>query len=72
MAAAGLVTDEDVADARVDEGVVGGEVRAARIPEYDVDTLRLQAFHDRVDCSHHQRSLLSGDVKITRMEGPPA
>ena len=30
VAAAGLVADEDVADARVDERVVGGQVGAAR------------------------------------------
>ena len=38
------------------EGVVGREVRAAGIPEYDVDALRLEAFHDRVDRSHHRCS----------------
>ncbi len=52
VAAAGLVADEDVADAGVVEGVVGGEVGAAGQPEYDVDTLGLQAFHQGVDCTH--------------------
>ena len=54
VAAAGLVADEHVADPRVHEGVVGGEVGAARIAEDDVDALRLEAFHDRIDCSHHR------------------
>ena len=61
VAAAGLVADEDVADARVDERVVGREVRAARIPEYDVDTLGLEAFHDGVDRTHHRCSAPSAE-----------
>jgi hypothetical protein len=40
MAAARLVADQDVADARVHERVVGREVRTARVAEYDVDALR--------------------------------
>ncbi len=59
VAAAGLVADEDVADAGVVEGVVGREVGAAGQPEYDVDTFGLQAFHQGVDCTHGAR-LLSG------------
>jgi hypothetical protein len=54
MPAAGLVAHEDVVDARVVHRVVGREVRAAGIAEYDVDTLRLEALHDRVDRTHHR------------------
>jgi hypothetical protein len=56
VAAAGLVAHEDVADAGVVHRVVGREVRAAGIPEYDVDALRLETLHDRVDRSHHRCS----------------
>ncbi len=52
MAAARLVADEDVPDAGVIEGVVGGKVGAAREAEYDVDTLCLQTFHQSVNCTH--------------------
>ena len=52
VTAAGLVADQDVTDAGVVEGVVGREVGAAGKPEYDVDTLGLQAFHQSVDCTH--------------------
>jgi hypothetical protein len=58
MAAASLVAHEDVADPRVVQGVVGRDVRAAGQAEYDVDTLRLQAFHQGVD-RPHARSPLS-------------
>ncbi len=34
------------------EGVVGGKVGAAGKAEYDLDTLRLQTFHQRVNCPH--------------------
>src|SRR4051794_21745858 len=44
-------------DARVVEGVVRREVRAARKAEYDVHTLRLQALHQSVDCTHSARLL---------------
>ena len=50
--AAGLVADEDVADAGVVEGVVGRQVRATGQAEYDVDALRLQALHHGIDCTH--------------------
>ena len=40
---------------RVDERVVGREVRAAGKAEYDVDALRLQALHDGIDRSHALR-----------------
>ena len=62
MAAAGLVAHEDVADARVDERVVGREVGAAGEAEYDVHTLRLQAFHHGIDRTHSTDLL-----PITRM-----
>jgi hypothetical protein len=52
MAAAGLVTDEDVADPRVIERVVGRKVGAARESEYDIDTFCLKTFHQGVDCTH--------------------
>jgi hypothetical protein len=52
VARAGLVPDEDMMDVRIDEGVVGRKVGATRISEYDVHALRLQALHDRVDCTH--------------------
>ncbi len=52
MAAAGLVAHEDVADAAVDERVVGGKVGSAGEAEYDVHTLRLQALHDGIDRTH--------------------
>ena len=54
MAAAGLVAYEDVTDAGVDERVIGREVRAAGVSEYDIDTFRLEAFHDGVDGTHHR------------------
>src|SRR3712207_5068078 len=59
MAAAGLVADEHVADAAVDERVVGGQVCAARVAEYDLDALCLEAVHDGVDCAH-DGGVLSG------------
>ena len=52
VAAAGLVAHEHVADAGVEEGVVGGEVRAAGEAEDDVDALRLQAFHHGINRAH--------------------
>ena len=52
--AAGLVAYEDVPDPRVDERVVGREVRAAGVAEYDVDAFGLEAFHDGVDGTHHR------------------
>src|SRR3712207_586980 len=52
VAAARLVAHEDVADAAVDEGVVGGEVGAAGEAEYDVDALGLQALHHGIDRAH--------------------
>src|SRR5205085_8392250 len=52
VTAAGLVPDQDVADARVVEGVVRREVGTARQPEYDVDPFRLEALHQGVDCAH--------------------
>jgi hypothetical protein len=42
----------DVPDARVVQGVVGGQVGAARDAEHVVDTLGLEALHDGVDGSH--------------------
>ena len=56
--AAGLVADEDVADAAVDERVVGREVGAAGQAEDDIDALRLQTFHQGID-SPHLADLLS-------------
>ena len=61
VAAAGLVAHEDVADPRVDEGVVGREVGAAGRPEYDVDALCLQALHHGIDRSHHALTSFSED-----------
>jgi hypothetical protein len=58
MATAGLVADEDVADAGVVEGVVRGEVRAAGQPEYHVNTLCFETFHQCVDCTHALASFL--------------
>ena len=55
MTSAGLVAYEDVPDARVDECVVGRKVRAAGIPEYDVNAFGLEALHDGVDGTHHRR-----------------
>ena len=52
VAGALLVAALDVADAGVVERVVGGKVGAARDPEYVLDALGLEAFHDGVDCSH--------------------
>ena len=52
VSAAGLVAHEDVADAAVDERVVGGKVGAPGEAEYDVHTLRLQALHDGIDRTH--------------------
>ena len=52
VAGALLVTALDVAHARVVERVVGGQVGAARDPEYVLDALGLEALHDGVDCSH--------------------
>jgi hypothetical protein len=54
VTAAGLVTHQDVADPRVHERVVRGEVRTTRITEYDVDAFGLEAFHDGVDGTHHR------------------
>ena len=56
MAAAGLVPDEDVADAGVDECVIGREVGAAGKSEDDVHALRLQTCHQRIDRSHRNDS----------------
>ena len=70
VTAAGLVADEDVADAGVVERVVGREVRAAGEAEYDVDTFCLQAFHQCVDCTHSVR-LLSGLVTAERAAAAP-
>ena len=52
VAAAGLMTDQDVADPGVVEGIVGREVGAAGETEYDVHALGLEAFHQGVDCTH--------------------
>ena len=52
MAAAGLVANEDVADAGVVERVVGGQVGPSGEAEYDVDTFRLQTFHQGVHGTH--------------------
>jgi hypothetical protein len=49
----------DVADARVVEGVVGGQVGSTRDPEYVLDALGLEALHDGVDGSH-DGAVLSG------------
>ena len=57
VAAAGLVADEHVADAGVEERVVRRQVRAAGKAEYDLDALRLQALHQGVDCTHVRRLL---------------
>src|SRR6201999_4006073 len=62
MAAAGLVTHEDAADARVHESVVRREVRASGIPEYDVPTFCLKALHHGIDRSH-ALDLLSSKVR---------
>jgi hypothetical protein len=53
VAAARLVADQDVADPRVHERVVGGQVRTTGITEYDVDAFGFEAFHDGVDGTHH-------------------
>jgi hypothetical protein len=50
--AARLVAHQDMADAAVEQGVVGGDVRAAGKAEYDVDALRLQALHHGIDRPH--------------------
>ncbi len=55
VAAAGLVTHEDVTDATVHEGVVGREIGATGQAEDDIHALRLQAFHHRVDRTHLHR-----------------
>ena len=68
VAAARLVTHEDVADAGVDEGVVGGEVRAAGKAEYDVDALRLQALHQGIDRPHARPP----SVGLRQIEPPTA
>ena len=52
VAAARLVADEHVLDARVVQRVVGRQVGAARVAEYDVHALGLEAVHDGVDGSH--------------------
>jgi hypothetical protein len=52
VAGALLVAALHVPDAGVVERVVGGKVGAARDPEYVLDTLSLEAFHDGVDGSH--------------------
>src|SRR5439155_7855540 len=41
------------------ERVIRGQVRAAGIAEYDVDTFGLEAFHDGVDGAHHREQLLT-------------
>ena len=58
MPAARLVADEDMADAGVEECVVGRKIRPAGEAEYDVDTFGLQAFHQSVNGAH-AGSLLS-------------
>ncbi len=67
VAAAGLVAHEHVADAGVDEGVVRGEVGAARVAEYDFDALSLEAFHDGVDGSHKGASGVGGRGAVSRV-----
>ncbi len=65
MATACLVPDKDVANARVHERVVGREIRATGVTEYDLDTLRLKALHHGINCSHCARppSLSKVDYK---------
>ena len=58
VTAAGLVAHQDVADPGVVERVVGREVGTPGEPEYDVDTLSFQTFHQRIDSPH--RDLLPG------------
>ena len=64
MSRALLVTALNVADAGVVQSVVGRQVRAAGNPEYVLDALRLEAFHDGVDGSHDGRgpSLMGGET----------
>src|SRR6202020_27225 len=57
MATTGLVAHQDVPDPSVVEGVVRREVGAARQPEYHVNTLCLETFHQCVDCTHSARLL---------------
>jgi hypothetical protein len=64
MPAAGLVAYQDVPDPRVHERVVGRKVRAARIPEYDIDTFGLETFHDGVDGAHHCNSFGSRENAV--------
>jgi hypothetical protein len=52
MARTLLVAALDVAHARVVERVVRRKIGPARNPEYVLDALGLEAFHDGVDCSH--------------------
>ena len=47
------MADQDVADPRVHERVVGAG-SPPRIAEYDVDAFGLEAFHDGVDGTHHR------------------
>src|SRR5690349_12822788 len=64
MPAARFMPHEDVADPRVHERVVGGQVGTTGIAEYDVDAFGLEAFHDGVDGTHHP-----GSAPSTRREG---
>src|SRR4051812_43786357 len=66
MPAARLVAHEDVLDAGVVERVIGRQVRAARVPEYDLDALGLEAVHDGVDSAHWRSSAPSGSWDVTR------
>jgi len=58
MTAARLVAHQDIANPGIVKRVVGREVGTARKPEYDVDTLSFQTFHQRIDSAH--RDPLSG------------
>ena len=69
MSAAGLVAYQDVAQATIDEGVVGREVGATGQAEDDVHALRLQAFHHCVNCTHCT-DLLSSRSRVLKPQGP--
>jgi hypothetical protein len=69
MAASRLVPYEHVLDPRIHEGVIRRKVRAARISEDDIDTLGLQAFHDRIDRSHHAPESNGGLRLVSALAG---
>src|SRR5947199_100160 len=63
-----LVTHEDVADGRVDDGVVHGQDGAARQAEEDLDLLHLQALDEGLGSRQLHRCSF---VMCQKMKRPP-